>query len=54
MKQTVKLPDIPVPGTGVILTNVEVTVEPLLPLATIQMAIIDWIVKTYPPEGVAK
>lgn len=54
MKQTVRLPDIPVPGTGVILTNVEVTVEPLLPLATIQMAIIDWIVKTYPPEGAVK
>jgi len=49
-KQTVKLPDIPVPGTGVILTNVEVTVEPLLPLDTIQMALIDWIVKNYPPQ----
>ena len=51
MKQTIKLPDINVPGTGVVLTNVEVTVEPMLPLATIQMALIDWIVKTYPPEG---
>jgi hypothetical protein len=49
MSQTIKLPDIPVPGTGVILTNVEVTVEPLLPLDTIQMAVIDWIVKHYPP-----
>jgi len=35
-------------------TNVEVTVEPLLPLATIQMALIDYIVKNYPPEGVLK
>ena len=32
------------------LTNVEVTVEPLLPLATIQMALIDYIVKNYPPK----
>jgi hypothetical protein len=31
MKQTVKLPDIPVPGTSVVLTNVTVTVEPLTP-----------------------
>lgn len=49
-KQTVKLPDIPVPGTGVILTNVEVSVEPMLPLDTIQMAIINWIVRNYPPK----
>jgi len=48
--QTVKLPDIPVPGTGVILTNVTVTVEPMLPLDTIQMSLIDWIVKNYPPQ----
>jgi hypothetical protein len=54
VKQTIKLPDIPVPNTGVVLTNVEVTVEPLLPLATIQMALIDYIVKNYPPEGVLK
>lgn len=50
MKQTIKLPDIQVPGTSVILTNVEVTVEPLLPLDTIQMALIDYIVKHYPPK----
>lgn len=50
MKQTVKLPDIPVPGTGVLLTNVEVTVETMLPLDTIQMALINWIVKNYPPK----
>ena len=48
--QTVKLPDIPVPGTGVILTNVEVTVEPLLPLDQIKMAILDYIVLTHPPK----
>jgi len=48
-KQTIKLPDIPVPGTGVLLTNIEVTVEPMLPLDTIQMSIIDWIVRNYPP-----
>jgi hypothetical protein len=52
VKQTIKLPDIHVPNTGVVLTNVEVTVEPLLPLATIQMALSDYIVKNYPPEGV--
>lgn len=28
--QTIKLPDIQVPGTSVILTNVTVTVEPML------------------------
>lgn len=50
MKQTIKLPDIQVPGTSVILTNVEVTVEPLLPLDMIQMAVIDWFVRTYPPK----
>jgi hypothetical protein len=50
VKQTIKLPDIPVPGTSVILTNVEVTVEPLLPLDMIQMALIDYIVKNYPPK----
>ncbi len=50
MKQTIKLPDIAVPGTSVVLTNVEVTVEPLLPLDMIQMALIDWIVRTYPPK----
>lgn len=42
--QTIKLPDIQVPGTSVILTNVTVTVEPMLPKDTIQMAVIDWIV----------
>jgi len=50
MKQTIELPNIPVPGTGVTLTNVTVTVEPMLPLDTIQMSIIDWIVKNYPPQ----
>ena len=48
--QTVKLPDIPVPGTSVILTNVEVTVEPLLPLDQIKMAIFDYIVLNNPPK----
>lgn len=48
--QTVKLPDIPVPGTGVILTNVEITVEPLLPLDQIKMAVLDYIVRTHPPK----
>lgn len=50
MKQTIKLPDIPVPGTNVILTNVEVSTEPLLPLDMIKMAVIDWIVRTHPPK----
>lgn len=50
MSQSVKLPDIPVPGTGVVLTNVQVTVEPMLPKDTIQMAIINWIVRNYPPK----
>lgn len=48
--QTIKLPDIQVPGTSVLLTNVTVTVEPMLPKDTIQMAVIDWIVKNYPPK----
>jgi hypothetical protein len=50
MKQTIKLPDIPVPGTGVILTNVEVTVEPLLPLDQIKMAVLDYFIRTHPPK----
>lgn len=49
-KQTIYLPDIPVPGTSVILTNVEVTVEPLLPLDQIKMAILDYIVLNNPPK----
>jgi hypothetical protein len=50
MKQTTYLPDIPVPGTGITLTNVEVTVEPMLPADMIQMAIINWMVANNPPQ----
>jgi len=49
-KQTFTLPDIPVPGTGVILTNVEVTVEPLLPIDQIKMAVFDYIIVNNPPK----
>jgi hypothetical protein len=42
MKQTLQLPDMKVPGTDVVLTNVEVTVEPLVPLDLIKRALLDW------------
>lgn len=51
MIQAIKLPDIPVPGTGVILTNVEVTVEPIVPLDMIQMAVIEYFVTKCPPKA---
>lgn len=50
MKHTVELPDIPVEGTDITLTNVEVTVESMEPADVVQMAILDWFVKTHPPE----
>jgi len=37
----VELPDIPVPGTGVVLTNVTVTTEPLTPAEQLAFAALD-------------
>jgi len=49
-KHTFELPDIPVEGTSVTLTNVQVTVESMLPADVVQMAVLDWFVRTHPPE----
>jgi hypothetical protein len=48
MSQTVTLPDMPVPGTGVVLTNVVVTVEPLVVADQIKFALLDALIKLAP------
>jgi len=50
MKHTIELPDIPVEGTDVTLTNVEVTVESMEPADVVQSAVLNWFIKIHPPK----